>query len=93
MRQGGIIARHLHRRHRSTILDSSPCPVAALLGRTFTTSAPKVAWAGDITYLPLVDGRFLYLARVIDLRSRRLIGYSIAEPMRAEPVVDALAGP
>jgi transposase InsO family protein len=45
---------------------------------------------GDITYLPVADGRFLYLATVIDLYSRRLAGWSIADHMRTELVIDAL---
>ncbi|MGW7386439.1 DDE-type integrase/transposase/recombinase [Streptomyces sp. NPDC054794] len=48
-------------------------------------------YVGDITYLPLAGGKFLYLATVIDLASRRLAGWAIADHMRAEPVVGAPA--
>lgn len=44
----------------------------------------------DIAYLPVGDGQFLYLATVIDLCSRRLAGWSIADHMRTEPVIDAV---
>lgn len=48
-------------------------------------------YVGDITYLPLTGGKFLYLATVIDLASRRLTGWAISDHMRAELVTDALA--
>ncbi|MEU5092898.1 DDE-type integrase/transposase/recombinase, partial [Streptomyces sp. NPDC021356] len=53
---------------------------------------PQPAWAGDITYLPIAGGKFLYLATVIDVFSRRLPGWSMADHMRAELVTDALNG-
>ena len=49
-----------------------------------------MAWIGDLTYIGTGEG-WLYLATVIDLGSRRLIGYSMADHMRTELVVDALA--
>ncbi|MFJ2154342.1 DDE-type integrase/transposase/recombinase [Streptomyces microflavus] len=61
-----------------------------LLRRNFTAPAPDRAWIGDITYLPLAGGSFLYLATVIDVFSRRLLGWSMAGHMRAELVTDAL---
>ncbi|GAA2920916.1 hypothetical protein GCM10010446_01170 [Streptomyces enissocaesilis] len=45
---------------------------------------------GDITYLPIGDGQFLYSATVFDLCSKRLAGWSIADHMRTELVTDAL---
>lgn len=47
-------------------------------------------YVGDITYLPLTGGKFLYLATVIDLASRRLAGWAIADHMRSDLVIDAL---
>jgi transposase InsO family protein len=52
-------------------------------------TAPDRAWAGDITYIPTAQG-WLYLAVVIDLCSRRIIGWSLADHLRAELVTDAL---
>ena len=49
-----------------------------------------MAWVGDITYIPTGQG-WLYVASVLDLGSRRLLGYSMAEHMRTELVTDALA--
>ncbi|MCP4960628.1 MAG: IS3 family transposase, partial [Actinomycetia bacterium] len=49
-----------------------------------------VAWVGDITYVPTDQG-WLFVATVIDLGSRRLLGYAMASHMRTELIVDALA--
>ncbi|TXS64154.1 hypothetical protein EAO76_39860 [Streptomyces sp. sk2.1] len=62
-----------------------------LIGRDFTASEPNTKYVGDITYLPVSGAKPLYLATVIDLCSRRLAGWAIADHMRAELVVDALA--
>ena len=64
--------------------------VPDLIRRDFTASAPNTRYVGDITYLPVGDGEFLYLATVLDLSSRRLAGWSIADHMRTELVADAL---
>jgi transposase InsO family protein len=60
------------------------------LGRDFTAAAPNRRYVGDITYLPVEDGSFLYLATVIDLYSRRLVGWAIADHMRTDLVETAL---
>ncbi len=64
--------------------------VPDLLERDFTAPAPNLTYVGDITYLPCADGQNLYLATVIDCFSRRLVGWSIADHMRTDLVVDAL---
>ncbi len=51
---------------------------------------PNTRYVGHITYLPVGGGRFLYLATVVDLYSRWLVGWSIADHMRTELVVEAL---
>ncbi|GAA2542187.1 IS3 family transposase [Streptomyces fimbriatus] len=90
MRQHGIQGRRLKRRHRATVPDPAAQAVPDLLRRNFTASAPDRAWVGDITYLPVAGGKFLYPASVIDVFSRRLLGWSMADHMRAELVSDAL---
>jgi transposase InsO family protein len=60
------------------------------LRRDFTAVAPHTRYVGDITYLPIGNGQFLYLATVLDLYSKRLAGWSIADHMRTELVIDAL---
>jgi transposase InsO family protein len=47
-------------------------------------------YVGDITYLPIEDGSFCYLATVMDLASRRLAGWAVADHMRTGLVIDAL---
>ena len=65
-------------------------PIASnVLDRQFTTEAPNRKWAGDITYIPTDEG-WLYLAGVIDLHSRRIVGWSMAEHMQTDLVADAL---
>jgi len=60
------------------------------LNREFTVQAPDKVYVGDITYLPTGEG-WLYLAVVLDLCSRAVVGWSMADHMRAELVNQALA--
>jgi putative transposase len=64
-------------------------PSANLLCGQPLPTAPNQAWAGDITFIP-VNGSWLYLAVVIDLYSRRVVGWSLADHMRSDLVLDAL---
>ena len=64
-------------------------PSPNLLAGSPLPEAPNRAWAGDITFIPTSTG-WLYLAVVIDLGSRRIVGWSLADHMRSELVVDAL---
>jgi putative transposase len=66
------------------------CPVAAnVLDRQFTADLPNQKWAVDITYIPTDEG-WLYLAGVIDLCSRKVVGWSMADHMRTDLVTEAL---
>ena len=60
------------------------------LNREFTVQVPDTVYVGDITYLPTGEG-WLYLAVVLDLGSRAVVGWSMADHMRAEMVNQALA--
>lgn len=60
-----------------------------LLDRNFEVSEPNRVWAGDITYIPTAEG-WLYLAIVLDLFSRRAVGWAMASHMRSELVIEAL---
>ena len=90
MQQHGIRARG-KRRFRVTTTDSRhDLPIAPnLLNRNFTVAAPNQAWAGDITYIATEEG-WLFLAVVIDLFSRRVVGWSMQPDMRRDLVIDAL---
>ncbi|MDQ3576109.1 MAG: IS3 family transposase [Actinomycetota bacterium] len=69
--------------------DQAAAPVPDLVGRDFTADAPGERLVGDITYLPTQQG-WLYVATVIDLPSREVVGHAMAEHMRAELVCDAI---
>lgn len=67
MRVRGIVGFHLRKKVRPTIPEPSATPVPDLLQRDFTATAPNTKYVGDITYLPVGNGQFLYLATVLDL--------------------------
>jgi transposase InsO family protein len=90
MRVFDIVGLHLRKKVRTTVPEPSHQKVPDLLKRDFTAQEPNRRYVGDITYLPVGDGRFLYLATVIDLCSRRLAGWSIADHMRTDLVIDAI---
>jgi transposase InsO family protein len=87
----GIEGVRLRRRHCTAVSDPAAAKAPDLLGRGFTAAGPNTKYGGDITYLPLDGGKFCCLATVIDLASRRLAGWAIADHMRADLVTDALA--
>lgn len=91
MRAFGIEGVRLRRRHRTTVPDPAAAKAPDLIGRDFTAQRPNTKYVGDITYLPIEGGKFCYLATVIDLASRRLTGWAIADHMRTGLVTDALA--
>ena len=89
MRQHGIRARH-KRRYKATTDSKHHLPVAAnLLNRDFTPSAPNQTWTSDMTYLWTDEG-WLYLAIVLDLFNREVVGWSLQPRMTADIVTDAL---
>jgi transposase InsO family protein len=90
MRGIGLAGLRLRRRHRTTVADPAAAKAPDLIGRDFTATATNERYVGDITYLPVGERGFLYLATVIDLCSRRLAGWAIADHMRADLVIDAL---
>ncbi|OOA31934.1 transposase, partial [Burkholderia cenocepacia] len=89
MVQHGVRARH-KRKYIATTNSNHGLPVAPnLLERNFTALAPNQVWTSDITYLATAEG-WLYLAVVIDLFSRQVVGWSMQPHMKAELVTDAL---
>jgi transposase InsO family protein len=90
MRTFSITGIRLRRRVRTTVPDPATSPVPDLFQRDFTATEPGLKYMGDITYLPLADGEFLYLATVLDCFSRKVVGWSIAGHMRTDLVADAL---
>ena len=90
MRLHGMVGRHHRRRCRTTFPGPDRYQIPDLIGRRFEPGKPDVAWVQDITYIPTGEG-WLFLSSVLDLGSRRLLGYSMAEHMRTSLVLDALA--
>ena len=91
MRRQRLVARAPKRARRGlTRPDKSKAPFADLLRRDFTAPAPNVRWVGDITEIP-TEGAKLYLATVIDLYSRRLLGYATGLHPDAELACAAIA--
>jgi putative transposase len=90
MRRHGVRALLARPRRVRTTDSRHPFPVAAnLLGRQFMAAAPNQVWLADITYLPTAEG-WLYLAAVMDLHSRRIVGWSMRDHLRAEGALAAL---
>jgi putative transposase len=78
------------RKFRATTNSRHSLPVAPnLLNRNFIVDAPNKAWVSDITYIPTEEG-WLYLASVVDLYSRMVVGWSTGECMTKELAMDAL---
>jgi len=90
MRDAGLVG--VHRRRRTA--GRRPAERAAttapdLVRRDFSAAAPDRLWVADITYLPTREG-FLYLAALVDVFSRRVVGWSMADHLRTSLVLDAL---
>jgi len=91
MKQQGLQACQPRAWRRTTIHGSeTPAVVPDRLGRDFTATRPGTRLIGDITYIRTWTG-WLYLATVIDLCTRKVIGWAMAEHMRTELIIDALA--
>jgi transposase InsO family protein len=92
MRQAGLAGRAPKRWKKTTIADPAAAARADAIRRDFTADAAKVntRWCGDITYIATWEG-WLYLATVIDIASRRVVGFALADHLRTELVADALA--
>ena len=92
MRQSGLQGRAAKRWKKTTLPDPAAAARADRIRRDFTADASKVntRWCGDITYIATWEG-WLYLATVIDIASRRVVGYAMADHLRTELISDALA--
>lgn len=91
MRQVGLQGRHRRRGQRTTIPDPRAAVRPDLVLRDFQPdpAAVDTRWCGDITYIATDQG-WLYLATVIDIASRRVVGWATADHLRTELVADAL---
>jgi transposase InsO family protein len=89
MREQGLRACQPRAYKRTTLPGEQPAATRDLVGRDFTADTPGAKLVGDITYLRTGEG-WLYLATVIDLATRMVLGWQLADHMRTSIVVDAL---
>ena len=74
---------------KTTVRDRDARPAPDLVERKFKATAPNQLWVADITYVPTWSG-FLFVAIVLDVYSRRVVGWAMATHLRTELVLDAL---
>ena len=89
MRENGLRGRVPRRFRRTTDSRHSARIAPNLLERDFSASAPNEVWAGDITYVPTSEG-WVYLAVLLDLFSRRLVGWAMSDQIDTELALSAL---
>ena len=88
MRAEGLQGRPQRRFRGTTVVDPRATPAANQLARQFRPATPNEVWAGDITALSTADG-WLYLAVLIDLYSRRVVGWAVAPSLETRLVLAA----
>ena len=90
MRAAGLVGASRRRAGVTTTKrDKEARPAPDLVDRDFTATGPNQLWVADITFVPTASG-FLYLAVVLDAWSRKVVGWSMANHLRAELVLDAM---
>lgn len=89
MREAGLQGVSRRKWFKTTVRDADRRPARDLVERRFTAEGPNQLWVADITYVPTWSG-FLYLAVVLDVWSRRVVGWSMAGHLRTQLVLDAL---
>ena len=88
MREAALAGISRRRGPVTTRRDREARPAPDLVDRNFTADGPNRLWVADITFVPTLAG-FLYLAVVLDAWSRRIVGWSMANHLRSELVLDA----
>lgn len=89
MKAAGLRGRSPRAWKRTTVAGDRPVPAPDLIGRAFCAERPDEKWCGDITYVKTWAG-WAYVATVIDLHSRAIVAYAVADHMRTELVTAAL---
>ncbi|HEX6759223.1 MAG TPA: IS3 family transposase [Propionibacteriaceae bacterium] len=88
MRQVGIQGAHLHKHWKTTRQDRHATAAPDLVDRQFQAAEPNTLWVADLTYVKTLQG-ILYLAVVLDVFSRKVVGWQMADRMTAELVLSA----
>jgi len=89
MRENHLRAKMKRKRVNTTDSNHSRPVAENILNRQFQVSEPNRVWAGDITYIPTREG-WLYLSVVLDLNSRKVVGWSMAQTMETDLVLGAM---
>lgn len=89
MRGAGVHGVSRRKQFRTTVRDETARPAPDLVDRQFAAAGPNRLWVADITYIATGAG-FLFLAVVLDVWSRRVVGWAMAAHLRTELVMDAL---
>jgi putative transposase len=89
MKQAGIQGISRRKKPRTTQRDANRAPAPDLVDRAFVAERADDLWVSDITYVPTLSG-FLYLAVILDVFSRKIVGWSMATHLRSELVISAL---
>ena len=89
MRLHGIVGVTRRQYHGTTRRDPIAAPAPDLVARAFSAARPDQLWVADITYIPTWAG-FLYLAIVLDVCSRRIVGWAMGTSLATDLVLDAL---
>ena len=89
MKESGLVGASRRKSIRTTRRDPAARPAPDLVDRKFTASGPNQLWVADITYIPTVAG-FLYLAVVLDVWSRKIVGWAMSSRLATQIVLDAL---
>lgn len=89
MRTAGLVGVHRRRRTSPTRSRGRTLTAPDLVRRDFSAPGPDRLWVTDITYLPTAAG-FLYLAAIVDVWSRRVVGWAMADHLRTDLVIAAL---
>jgi transposase InsO family protein len=85
----GLVAKRVRRFRQAYAGRNSEPPAPNLLERNFTASAPNRVWATDITFVPTRRG-WLYVAAIVDLFARRIVGWAMSQRIDQQLVLDAL---
>jgi putative transposase len=89
MRQLGIQGAHLHKHWKTTRQNKQASAAPDLVDRNFTAAVPNMLWVADLTYIKTLQG-ILYLAVVLDVFSRKVVGWQMADRMTTDLVLSAL---
>ncbi len=89
MRREGLCGVSRRKGFKTTVRDHNSRPAPDLVERRFYAAQPDRLWVADITYIPTAGG-FLFLAVVLDVCTRRILGWAMANHLRTELILEAL---